>query len=230
MAGRSIPGTVRSTTFDIAISAPVLPAETTQCALPSATASIASRMLERLPERSACEGFASPLTASSVWCTVARRESFLCFASNGRILSSAPNRRKCTLGKRFSAICAPRTTISGAWSPPMASSAMTIPSATAVGTPRLQSSGVLRRNRHHFAAVVMSARRAHVMGALHLAAVRAFNIGRGFEGVMRAAHVAARFRGLFLRNGHGGNSRLWGATEGRCLLAKINWNGNLLHH
>ena len=66
IAGRSIPGSVFSTIFAIAISAPVLPAETTQSALPSATASIASRMLDRRPERNATDGLASASTTSGV--------------------------------------------------------------------------------------------------------------------------------------------------------------------
>ena len=47
IAGRSMPGRVFSTNLAIAISAPVLPADTTPSARPSATASIASRMLDR---------------------------------------------------------------------------------------------------------------------------------------------------------------------------------------
>ena len=62
MAGRSIPGTVFSTTFAIAMSAPVLPAETTPAASPLRTASIALRMLEFRPLRSAVEAFSSAET------------------------------------------------------------------------------------------------------------------------------------------------------------------------
>ena len=66
IAGRSIPGSVFSTNFAIAISAPVLPAETMPQARPSATASIASRMLDCRPVRSAIDGLASSAIASSV--------------------------------------------------------------------------------------------------------------------------------------------------------------------
>ena len=66
MAGRSIPGKVRNTNFDTAISAPVLPAETTPAASPLWTASTASHMLERRPVRSTWLGLASLVIASSV--------------------------------------------------------------------------------------------------------------------------------------------------------------------
>ena len=49
IAGRSMPGSVLSTNLAIAIRAPVFPADTTQAALPCATASMASRMLEFRP-------------------------------------------------------------------------------------------------------------------------------------------------------------------------------------
>ena len=61
-----MPGIVFSTNFAIAISAPVLPAETTPSARPSATASIASRILDRRAARNATDGFASSATTSSV--------------------------------------------------------------------------------------------------------------------------------------------------------------------
>ncbi|MND06798.1 hypothetical protein D3C83_283950 [compost metagenome] len=46
IAGRSMPGTVRSATLAMAIRAPVLPAEMIAEAVPSQTASMASRMLD----------------------------------------------------------------------------------------------------------------------------------------------------------------------------------------
>ena len=65
MAGRSTPGTIRSSTLASAISAPVLPAEITACASPSFTASIARRMeLSRLPPRRALAGLSSPEMAT----------------------------------------------------------------------------------------------------------------------------------------------------------------------
>ena len=67
MAGRSMPGRVRSTNLAIAISAPVLPAETTPAASPVCTASMARRMLEPRPARSAVEGLSSAAITRSVW-------------------------------------------------------------------------------------------------------------------------------------------------------------------
>ncbi len=67
-----MPGSMRKPNFAIAMSAPVLPADTTQSASPDATASIASRIDERRPVRSATEGRASSVTISSVWWIVAR--------------------------------------------------------------------------------------------------------------------------------------------------------------
>ena len=79
IAGRSMPGNVFRTNFAIAIKAPVLPAETTPSARPSATASIASRMLDCRPVRSAIDGLSSSITISLVWrssTASARRGSF----------------------------------------------------------------------------------------------------------------------------------------------------------
>src|SRR3546814_2465144 len=59
-AGRSIPGIVRSASFAIAISAPVLPAETAPPASPRFTASIASPIELPRPLRSAWLGLSSP--------------------------------------------------------------------------------------------------------------------------------------------------------------------------
>ena len=67
MAGRSMPGIILRQIFDIAISAPVLPADRTTSADPLFTASIARHMDEtRRPVRSAWLGLSSILTATSV--------------------------------------------------------------------------------------------------------------------------------------------------------------------
>ena len=70
IAGRSMPAIVRRLILAIAISAPVLPAETATSALPFFTASIASHIedFER-PCRRAWLGLSSILTATSVWMT-----------------------------------------------------------------------------------------------------------------------------------------------------------------
>ena len=70
IAGRSISGIVRRQTLAIAISAPVLPAETAQSASPFLTASIACHIEEaRRPDRSAWLGLSVILTATSQWTT-----------------------------------------------------------------------------------------------------------------------------------------------------------------
>jgi hypothetical protein len=62
----ALPGRVLNTNFDMAIKAPVLPAETTPWARPSRTASMARRMEELRPVLSAAEGLSSLSTTSSV--------------------------------------------------------------------------------------------------------------------------------------------------------------------
>ena len=121
-----MPGSVFSANFAIAISAPVLPAETTPSARPSATASIASRMLERRARCAApCDGLAS--LGHHLVGVVQRRglgqRAAVC-ASSGAIWLSAPNIRNARSGWRSSAMSAPCNTMSGARSPPIASRAM----------------------------------------------------------------------------------------------------------
>src|SRR5690242_18804816 len=96
---------------------------------------------------------------------------------------------------------APFTTISGARSPPMASSATTRRSLTSP-PPAVGGSRRLCRARHHLAAVVMAAGRAEVMGPLHFAAIRAFDIARRLQRMVRTAHVAAGFGDFLFRNCH----------------------------
>src|SRR5581483_457166 len=98
---------------------------------------------------------------------------------------------------------APFTTISGARSPPMASSATTRRSLTSSPPVVRDGSRRLCRARHHLAAIVMAAGRAEVMRALHFAAIRAFDIARRLQRMVRTAHVAAGFGDFLLRNYHG---------------------------
>ncbi len=66
IAGRSMFDIMRRQNFDMAISAPVLPAETATSASPFATASIASHMEDfPRPRRNAWLGFSSMATAIS---------------------------------------------------------------------------------------------------------------------------------------------------------------------
>ncbi len=68
IAGRSMPGSVFSTKRAIAISAPVLPADTQACAVPSLTRLIATRIDESFFLRSASAGGSSISTTSLAAC------------------------------------------------------------------------------------------------------------------------------------------------------------------
>ena len=120
-AGRSISGRVFTTILASAISAPVLPAETTPEASPLATASMAMRMELCRPWRSAAVGFISAEMTSGAW------RSMQALAARGRrasmapIRASSPTSRKRACGWRSAASSMPSSTISGALSPPMAS-------------------------------------------------------------------------------------------------------------
>src|ERR1044072_2436889 len=84
IAGRSIPFSVRKWKRDIAINAPVLPAETATSASPFFTASMASHIEDVLrPRRSAWLGLSEPLTATSVWITFEGGLSWGWFYSSG---------------------------------------------------------------------------------------------------------------------------------------------------
>ena len=68
IAGRSMPGSIFRLNLAIAISAPVLPAETATSASPFLTASMASHIDDfQRPLRSAWLGLSSIRTATSVW-------------------------------------------------------------------------------------------------------------------------------------------------------------------
>src|SRR3984957_17680111 len=98
---------------------------------------------------------------------------------------------------------APLTTMSGACSPPMASSAMTTRLLKAGLSPLPRASRRLGRCRNHLAPVVMADGGAKVMRPPQLAAIRAFDVSGRLQRVVRTPHVTARLGGLFLRDGHG---------------------------
>ena len=68
-AGRSSPPAMRSSSLEMAISAPVLPPETAAAASPRFTDSTQFQRLEPLPRRSARAGFSSLVMRWSVWRT-----------------------------------------------------------------------------------------------------------------------------------------------------------------
>ena len=100
MAGRSMPGSVRSTIFAIAISAPVLPAETIAAASPLWTASMARRMEDLRPARSAWLGLSSIFTSVSAWRTVLTALKPGSRSIIGLRRCSSPKNRKCAVGNR----------------------------------------------------------------------------------------------------------------------------------
>jgi hypothetical protein len=114
MAGRSIPGRVLRLNFDMAMSAPVLPAETTMSASPFFTASIDSHIDDfQRPYRKAWLGLSSMRTATSVW--VSRERALSCgrASRSGAIRDEFPNKRNSLSGCRESASSAPATTTPG---------------------------------------------------------------------------------------------------------------------
>ena len=224
MAGRSMPGRVLRTNFAMAMSAPVLPADTTPRALPSCTALIARRMDEPRPDLSAIDGFSSLRTTSSQW--VSRATSLRRFmpARSGATSDSRPKNRKSTSGCRWRAILAPRTTTWGALSPPMASRAMVSRPVKPLrsrsdagpspgGPPARRDSGYILLN--DLAVVVVAAGAADVMRTLELAAIPALGIAAGLEGIMGPALVTPGFGDFLLRNRHFSSSFVSGPA-GRC--------------
>lgn len=82
---------VRRQNFDIAISAPVLPAEMQASAVPALTASTAFHIDDfQRPWRSAWLGLSSILTAISQWKNSLTSASLGNLASSGRTTSSRP--------------------------------------------------------------------------------------------------------------------------------------------
>jgi hypothetical protein len=55
---------------------------------------------------------------------------------------------------------------------------------------------------NHFATIIVAARGTHMVRKLRLAAIRALHMANGLQSMVRPAHVATGFGGLFLRNSH----------------------------
>ena len=137
-AGRSMPGRVRRQIFAIAISAPVLPAETAASASPFLTASIAIHIEEtRRPWRSATLGFSSMRIDTAACRTSERSASAGKAASSAEIAVPSPNSRKNVSGRRWSARAAPAMVAAGPKSPPIASSAIRTGGAIVVSNSRM---------------------------------------------------------------------------------------------
>src|SRR5690606_23313793 len=102
---------------------------------------------------------------------------------------------------------APRMTISGALSPPIASREIARLALTPHLLPGYRAKSVAARlggaGRRDFPAVVVAAGTAHVMRALQLAAIRAFTRLLHLQRVVGAAHALARAGYLLFGNCHG---------------------------
>jgi hypothetical protein len=55
---------------------------------------------------------------------------------------------------------------------------------------------------NHFPPIIVTTGATDVMGKFRLATVRAFHMTDSLQGIVGTAHVAAGFRGLFLRDSH----------------------------
>ena len=202
-----MPGSMRSWNLESAISAPVLPAETTQSASPSATARIARPKLDSLPCRKACAGGKSDLMTSSVWRISLRWLRKGSALSKGRSCFSLPKKRNRHSGLRWAARCAPSTTIPGALSPPMASNANR--GDRTEGASRLKPllfdivfrhSGIV--DGDNLARTIHAARFAQTMRKTRFAAIRTFARTHDTQGTVRATFAATHRRNLTFGNCH----------------------------
>src|ERR671934_824982 len=180
IAGRRTPGILRSSSRHAASIAPVLPAETTACALPSPTT--------RHAVTSELAGFAR--TASVGFSSIAITSGASISSSPFVSSVAGPTSTGTTSSER--AASAPATNSSGPRSPPIASTATRIISLRSWGAERLD-----------VAAAVRVARRADAVRPLRLTALRADVQARRLDAVLRTALVAASLGRFLLRDGHG---------------------------
>ena len=125
IAGRSIPGSVLSTKRAMAISAPVLPAETQACALPSLTRLIATLIDESFFFRSASAGGSSIVTTSVAgWMVTRSRARERERASACTRGASRPTRITRASGWSSRNWSDAATVTGSPWSPPIASTAI----------------------------------------------------------------------------------------------------------
>ena len=137
-AGRSTPGRRFRWRIAEATPAPVWPAVTTASASPSRTRRMATLMLASRLRRTATAGGSSMPTVSEA-CTM-RTCDGSGSSMKGRMRASSPTRMTSTSLCRRAQSTAPRTTSSGAWSPPMASTATRGRSRWPTSVPRLRAS------------------------------------------------------------------------------------------
>ena len=124
IAGRSMPGSVFSTNRAIAISAPVLPADTHACAAPSLTRFTATRIDESFFRRSASAGGSSIATTSEhAWMLARSFAGERARASACASGASSPTRITRASGVASRNASAAGIVTGGPWSPPIASTA-----------------------------------------------------------------------------------------------------------
>ena len=121
-----MPGMVLRTNRAVAISAPVLPADTAACALPSLTWLMAMRMDDSFLFFSADCGASSISTTCAAWQTVMRSIGAPAELNAWRTAASSPTIIRCTSDCCFRKSTAPGTVIARPASPPMASTASVI--------------------------------------------------------------------------------------------------------
>ena len=127
IAGRSTPGSVRSLMSEAVTAAPVCPALTTACAFPSFTKSTAREMELSFFRRTASSPLSAISTTCVVWMISMRPSLQPCFFSSASMRGVSPVRNIFVIcGYSPSARTAPWMIFSGAWSPPIASSAIFI--------------------------------------------------------------------------------------------------------
>src|SRR5262245_22536343 len=192
MAGRSMPGSVFRTNFAVPIRAPVFPALTQACARPSFTRSIATRIEEFFLVRIAVRTSSSIPTTSLAGMIESRSEPR--DPRTLRIASSSPTSSSCASG-----CCARKSRLAGTvtdgpWSPPIASTAMTV--LTIAADPRTSVLGL-----DDLLAAVETGRR-DVVAKVRLAGGGLDRGRRLAEVVVRPVHAALRWRLLVLLNGH----------------------------
>src|SRR5258706_8820317 len=221
IAGRSMPGRVLSTKREIAISAPVLPADTQACATPSFTRSTATRIDESFLRRRASAG-GSCISTTSV---VARmlgssKECWRAVSSTRWMASLPPTRMTCASGVASRNRNDAATVTGGPWSPPIASTAI----VTGIGSMRTRQRPSAKKARRwppgsgldvglgldDLLAPIVTAR-ADVMTPMHFTGDRLDRERRIGQKVVGAMHVALGRRFLVLLNSHLG-SLLRGST------------------
>ena len=111
------------TNIEIAMAAPVLPAEMNAAALSSRTSSAATLSDESRLRRSASEGLSAMPTTSEAWRISRPSERAPRRPTSASMAWRSPTRMTETPNSRTAAM-APSTTTAGPWSPPMASTAI----------------------------------------------------------------------------------------------------------